>query len=70
MWRFLSSYLAIMAIVIVIVSVPSTSARRNMELVDNGYDLLVGIHNDVKEDDNIIDNLKDILTQASARFYN
>ena len=47
----------------------STEARSQTPLTNNGYRLLVGIHKDVKEDPAIIDNLKDILKQASKRLY-
>ena len=44
--------------------------RRNAPLMDNGYDLLVGVSPEVKEDPQIIEELKQILTMASLRFYN
>merc|ERR1719334_1744245 len=47
----------------------SSSASRHEPLQNNGYDILVGIHDSVKEDANIITNLQEILTQASVRMY-
>ena len=41
-------------------------ASRVEPLKNNGYDVLVGIHDSVKEDANIIDNLKLILTQVQG----
>ena len=49
---------------------PLTSGRRQMRLTNNGYDILVGIHPEVEEDHQIVENLKQILTQFSFRLYN
>ena len=53
-----------------LVFLSSSDARPQTPLIKNGYHVLVGIHEDVKEDLGIIDNLKEILTQASKRIYN
>ena len=53
-----------------LVFLSSSDARLQTPLIKNGYHVLVGIHEDVKEDLGIIDNLKEILTQASKRIYN
>ena len=53
-----------------LVSQRPAMGSRNAPLMNNGYDLLVGVSPDVKEDPQIIEELKQILTTASLRFYN
>ena len=63
---FLHPHLLLLALIIT--TTPSYG-RRNFALTDNGYDILVGIHDDVPEDNALLDDLKDILTKASKRLY-